>query len=101
MKSLKAWTFAFISALFILTAAPQIVLAEPDAVLEAPNAININSASAQEISEALTGVGPAKAEAIVAWREEFGGFQHVEELEEVKGIGPSIVEKNKAKISLN
>lgn len=101
MKSLRSYSIALMSALLLLLAVPQLSVAEQEATLEAPNTININTASVEELSSALAGVGPSKAQAIVAWREQFGGFQHVEELEEVKGIGPAIVEKNKAKISLN
>ena len=40
--------------------------------------VNINTASAEEISENLKGIGPSKAEAIVAYREANGAFDHVE-----------------------
>ncbi len=101
MKLIKSWSLALLSTVVLLCSVPQLAVAEQDALLQAPTTVNINTASVAELSQALKGVGQAKAEAIVAWREEFGGFQHVEELEEVKGIGPAIVEKNKAKISLN
>ncbi|MFP4073090.1 MAG: ComEA family DNA-binding protein [Actinomycetota bacterium] len=48
--------------------------------------ISINRATAGEL-EALPGVGPVLAERIVAFREENGGFEVVEELLEVPGIG--------------
>ncbi len=66
----------------------------------AVDSVNINSASAEELASALKGVGPKKAAAIIEWREEFGSFQHLEELMEVKGIGPATFEKNRAKITL-
>lgn len=62
--------------------------------------VNINSASAAEIAETLNGVGVAKAEAIVAYRDEHGKFDSVESLTEVKGIGPATIEKNRARIQL-
>jgi competence protein ComEA len=37
--------------------------------------------------EALPGIGPKTAEAILRYREEKGGFRRLEELMEVKGIG--------------
>ena len=49
--------------------------------------VNVNSASAEEIAEALKGVGMSKAEAIVSYRSENGQFKHVDELVNVKGIG--------------
>lgn len=62
--------------------------------------VDINRASAAEIAEALHGVGLAKAEAIVAWREQNGPFQSVEQLAEVKGIGLKTVEKNRDRLQL-
>ena len=51
------------------------------------NTININTATAQELSAFLPGIGEVKAENIVAYREAIGGFKSVEELIEVNGIG--------------
>ena len=48
--------------------------------------VNVNSANAEEIAEALKGVGMSKAEAIVNYRNENGQFKHVDELVNVKGI---------------
>ena len=48
--------------------------------------IDLNRASASEL-EALPGVGPVLAERIVAFREEHGRFEMVEDLLEVPGIG--------------
>lgn len=62
--------------------------------------VNINTASAAALSETLTGIGPSKAEAIVAYRQQFGPFKQVEELLEVKGIGPATLEKNRSRIRL-
>ncbi|HMJ01918.1 MAG TPA: helix-hairpin-helix domain-containing protein [Conexibacter sp.] len=52
----------------------------------APLALDLNSATAAEL-EQLDGVGPALAAAIVAYRDEHGGFASIEELDEVSGIG--------------
>lgn len=48
--------------------------------------VNINTASATELEE-LSGVGPVTAEAIIEWRTSNGGFQSVDQLLEVDGIG--------------
>ncbi|MDN5893413.1 MAG: helix-hairpin-helix domain-containing protein [Nocardioides sp.] len=48
--------------------------------------ININTASATDLEE-LSGVGPVTAEAIIDWRSGNGGFQSVDQLLEVDGIG--------------
>lgn len=62
--------------------------------------VNINAASASEIASALTGVGPSKAEAIVAYRLQNGNFKQASDIVQVKGIGSSIYEKNKQDILL-
>lgn len=63
--------------------------------------VNINKAGAEELANTLHGVGPAKAEAIVAWREEQGRFTTPEHLEEVDGIGSTTVSDNREKIRLD
>lgn len=50
--------------------------------------VDVNRASAAEL-EVLPGVGPTTAAAIVAYREEHGAFRSVDELQEVRGIGPA------------
>ena len=49
--------------------------------------ICLNTASAAELAETLPGIGEALAERIIAYREEHGRFQKLEELLEVSGIG--------------
>lgn len=61
--------------------------------------ININTATAEELDK-LPGVGPAKAEDIISYRESNGRFKTVDELKNVKGIGESSFEKIKEKITI-
>jgi len=61
----------------------------------AAEGVNINTASAEEIAAALNGVGIAKAEEIVRYREENGAFAHADQLVNVKGIGLRTVDKNR------
>ena len=60
--------------------------------------VDVNSADARALAEALDGVGLAKAEAIVAWREKHGPFETLDDLAKVDGIGPHILERNKEAI---
>lgn len=62
--------------------------------------VNINQASAEELADLLKGVGSKKAQAIVDYRNEHGQFKHADELANVKGIGPAIVEENQQRIKL-
>lgn len=60
--------------------------------------VNINTADAATLDRVLDGVGPSKAEAIVAYRKANGPFKSVEQLAAVKGIGLSTVERNRDRI---
>ena len=64
------------------------------------NTINVNTASANHL-EALPGIGPVKAAAVVQYREEHGWFRHADELIHVHGIGPKTLEKIRPLISLD
>ncbi len=54
--------------------------------------LNLNEATVEEL-EGLPGIGPARARAIVRWRDERGHFREFEELLEVPGIGPATLER--------
>ncbi|MNN86359.1 ComE operon protein 1 [compost metagenome] len=63
--------------------------------------IDLNTADAQALQQGLSGIGRAKAEAIVAYREANGAFASVDELLEVKGIGMTLLDKNRELLSVN
>lgn len=60
--------------------------------------VNVNTADAATIAKALNGVGLAKAQAIVEYREANGRFNDAHELTRVKGIGESTVRRNEGRI---
>ena len=63
--------------------------------------VNINTADAATLAQSLDGVGMAKAQAIVAWREANGAFESADQLAQVKGIGASLVDRNREAIQLD
>lgn len=62
--------------------------------------VNINTADAALLAEGLDGVGDARAQAIVEYREQHGPFKQVEELTAIKGIGASTLDANRSRIVL-
>lgn len=63
------------------------------------NLVNINTAGIKELST-LTGIGEAKAQKIIDYREANGGFKSIDEIMKVKGIGKATYEKFKANITI-
>ena len=62
----------------------------PDSLLP-DEVIDLNAADAYDLDR-LPGIGPAKAEAILTYREEHGPFQSVDDLLSVSGIGEVTLE---------
>lgn len=61
--------------------------------------VNINSATAEEL-KTLPGIGDAKAQSIVSYRQQNGAFQSIEELMNVEGIKSGVFDKIKDKITV-
>ena len=61
--------------------------------------VNLNTASAEELMT-LTGIGESKAEAILSYREEHGGFEKPEELMEIPGIKEGVFEKIRDQVTV-
>jgi len=61
--------------------------------------VNLNTATETEL-DALPGVGPVTAAAIVAWRTTNGTFTDISQLGEVDGIGPVRLEKLRGQVTL-
>lgn len=76
------------------------VSALPLAQAQEPDRVNLNSATAQELSQ-LINIGMSRAEAIVAYREQHGPFRSLQELTQVAGIGERTVELNLDRIMID
>ena len=61
--------------------------------------LSLNTATLDELMT-LPGIGEAKAQAIIEYREEVGAFQNIEELKEVSGIGDAIFDQIKENITI-
>ena len=72
---------------------------EPDASLEEQSVykdgkVNLTTAGSSDLQIA-PGIGPAKAQKIIDYRVQYGGFKYLEELMEIKGIGQKTFDKIK------
>lgn len=83
---MKNLLFVFVSLFLVLSFR---VLAEP---------VDINTADARTIALNIKGVGDRKAARIIGYRKKHGPFKSIEELENIKGIGPKLIEKNRANL---
>jgi competence protein ComEA len=61
--------------------------------------ININTASAAELTT-IKGVGPAKAQSIIEYREKNGTFKSVDDLKLVRGIGDKMLEQLRPQVTV-
>lgn len=66
-----------------------------------PDRVNVNEATVQQLDENLKGVGRRIAEEIVRYRESHGPFQSIDDLDKVKYVGGSLLDKNKDKIAFD
>lgn len=63
-------------------------------------AVNVNTASQSEL-EALAGIGPVKAKAIIDYREKNGAFKSLNDLDKVPGIGKATLEKMRPDVTFS
>ena len=68
-------------------------------MIEQEHKINLNTASKEQLMT-LSGVGSAKADAIIAYRKEQGGFQSIEDIMKIEGIKEGVFKKIKDKITV-
>lgn len=74
---------------------------QPEQVIGQRIKVNINRASATELSAKLEKIGAKKALAIVAYRNTHGPFKQISELQNVKGVGAKIYEVNRQRLTLS
>ena len=84
-----------------LAAAAALGLSSLAFAAEPTTPIDINTASAEVLAEAIDGVGLKRAQAIIEYREQHGAFASVDDLAEVRGISAGIVERNRERITAN
>ncbi len=87
----KVWIVLLLVCFTAMAAAP--------AAMAATDKININTASAEELTD-LNKVGPKTAQRIVEYREANGPFKTVDDLVNVKGVGDKILELNKDRLTV-
>lgn len=74
-------------------------LAKPTLDVPQGNKININTATLEQLQQ-LKGIGQKKAEAIVDYRKKNGKFKSIADVQNVKGIGPTLFAKNQARLAI-
>lgn len=104
MQHIKSFTKILFMSLIVLLPLGQISAIADDGPstsnVDHMAPININTASAEQLSERLNGVGMKRAENIIKYRDTNGDFTSVEQLLSVTGIGEKVLEKNRSNIAL-
>ena len=62
--------------------------------------IDLNTATLEQL-DTLPGIGPSRAGDIIQYRDQHGGFQQIDELKEVRGIGDATFEALKDLVTIN
>lgn len=74
-------------------------LQEQTTQLAKQQSVNLNKSTFEQLIS-LKGIGHTKAQAIIVYRQQAGGFKSVNELTKVSGIGEKIVKDNRARLSI-
>jgi competence ComEA-like helix-hairpin-helix protein len=62
--------------------------------------VDVNTASAEQLSQEVAGIGPVLAERIVAYREAHGRFAHTDDLTAVSGVGPALLARIRRQLTV-
>jgi len=91
-KTCKLWSSLVTAiAIFAVTATNSVMA----------DSVNINSADSQALARTIDGVGEKLGAAIVKHRQLHGPFKNIDELIDVKGVGPKLVERNRDRLRLD
>ena len=63
--------------------------------------VNINTADAGTLAKELKGIGPSRAQAIVAYRTQHGPFKSADDLALVRGISQKVIDENRENIRVD
>ncbi|SEO69658.1 ComEA family DNA-binding protein [Aquisalimonas asiatica] len=63
--------------------------------------VDLNTADAETLAAELDGVGESRAAAIVEYREANGGFDSVDALTNVQGVGAATLESNRERLTVD
>lgn len=104
MKSLLrcfAFVVAVLSVSFSVYAVNPPAPPPPMKAAAQSNAVNINTATAQTITDAkIKGIGKKRAEAIVAYRTQHGPFKSIDDLKNIKGLSQKVIDANRARLTV-
>ncbi len=84
----------------IVNAIPSTAQSNENAASSEQTLININVADSAAL-QTISGIGPAKAEAIIQFRTENGPFQSIDDLKKISGFGEKTVERLKPLVTIN
>ena len=101
-RAARALVLAVVAALAAQVGAGVAAGSTPEAAGKEPTlngVVNVNTATVEEL-QLLPGIGEARAQAVVDMRKKRGGFKSVDELLEVKGIGPSGLQRLRPHVTL-
>jgi competence protein ComEA len=102
MRHLMLRGAALIAAMALLAAAPVGAAESPagSGATSLSGVVNVNTANVEQLT-LLPGVGPTRADAIIAYRKEHGAFKRPEDLMQVRGIGERAFEKLRSHVAIS